>query len=336
MTQVEAPLLQQPVPLAVPVARVAWRRMALRVGVSGIMIVALLLFLPREQIWSALSKVSLAALGASVMLYLSLHLLGVTKWRLLVNLAGAGLERAQAARCYYGGLFGNLFLPSILGGDVVRAGLAFGQTRSRTGLILGSVLDRILDVTALATVAAIGALLLPDRLEMVGRNVVLPLAAALVVLALVVLALWMTIPARRLPFKVRRRMARLRQAIKPMIQRPQYVILALTLGIALQSCLVLLNASLGRACGLECPLAVWFFVWPLAKLSAVLPLTQGGVGVREAALAALFVSFDVPAAMAVAVGLVFEAVVISGALIAGPLAVVLGRLPRPQRAIARA
>jgi uncharacterized membrane protein YbhN (UPF0104 family) len=83
-------------------------------------------------------------------------------------------------------------------------------------------------------------------------------------------------------------------------------------------------------------LAVWLFVWPLAKLSAVLPVTQGGVGVREAALAALFLSFDVPATMAVAAGLVFEAVIISGALIGGPLAVVLGRLPRPQGVVARA
>jgi uncharacterized membrane protein YbhN (UPF0104 family) len=70
----------------------------------------------------------------------------------------------------------------------------------------------------------------------------------------------------------------------------------------------------------------------LAKLSAVLPVTQGGVGVREAALTALLVLFGVPAALAVAVGLVFEAVVITGGLIGGPVAVALGRLPSGERA----
>jgi uncharacterized protein (TIRG00374 family) len=317
------------------VRRSRWR-MALRVGVSGIMVAALFLVLPREQIWSALAKVSLATLAAGVLIYLSLHLLGVMKWRLLVNLAGAGLDPVHAARCYYGGLFGNLFLPSILGGDVVRAGLAFGQARSRTGLVLGSILDRIVDVTALACIALIGALTLPDRLELVERKVVLPLAAAFILLALIAPVFWFMFPARRLPFKARRRVARLREAIRPILRQPQYVLVALVLGITLQTCLVLINVSLGKACGLEVPLAVWLFVWPLAKLSAVLPVTQGGVGVREAALAALFASFDVPAAMAVAVGLVFEAVVISGALISGPLALALGRFPRPQSAVARA
>jgi glycosyltransferase 2 family protein len=106
------------------------------------------------------------------------------------------------------------------------------------------------------------------------------------------------------------------------------------LGVTLQSSLVLLNAWLGQTCGLDCSLAVWLFVWPLAKLSGVLPITQGGVGVREAALASLFVPFGVPAALGVAVGLVFQAVVITGAFLSGPLAYFLGRVPPVQGKIA--
>ena len=48
----------------------------------------------------------------------------MAKWRLLVNAAGGGLSFRTAARAYYMGLFGNTFLPSIVGGDVVRAGVA--------------------------------------------------------------------------------------------------------------------------------------------------------------------------------------------------------------------
>jgi hypothetical protein len=60
------------------------------------------------------------------------------------------------------------------------------------------------------------------------------------------------------------------------------------------------------------------------------------VGVREAALAFLFVSFGIPYALAVAVGLVFESVVITGALISGPITMALGQLPKPERKIAHA
>ncbi len=71
---------------------------------------------------------------------------------------------------------------------------------------------------------------------------------------------------------------------------------------------------------------VWLFVWPLGKISAVMPLTQGGIGVREAALAALFAPFGVPAVLAVAAGLAFQAVVISGGLVGGGISLILHRL----------
>jgi len=146
-----------------------------------------------------------------------------------------------------------------------------------------------------------------------------------------VVALWLLFPARLLRFKRRRSLVRVRLAVRSAARRPQVLLASLALGVTLQGSLVLLNSSLGRACGLECSLAVWFFVWPLAKLSAVLPITQGGVGVREAALAALFATFGVPWAMSVAAGLVFELVIITGALISGPLAMTLGRLSKQGR-----
>src|SRR6516164_7273481 len=181
--------------------KVSWRRTAIRVGVSGLTLAVLIIILPREELWDALRRVSVATWAAGVVIYLSLHLLGVLKWRLTINLTGAGLGVVQAARCYYGGLFGSTFLPSIVGGDVVRAGLGFNQARCRTGLVVGSLLDRLIDMASLATVAAIGALLLHDRLDMLWRIVVLPLAGAFVLGIGAIAAVWFLVPARRLPFK---------------------------------------------------------------------------------------------------------------------------------------
>ncbi len=70
---------------------------------------------------------------------------------------------------------------------------------------------------------------------------------------------------------------------------------------------------------------MWLFVWPLAKLTAMVPLTQGGIGVREAAQGVLFVPFGVSIEKAVATGLIFQAIVISGNLIGGVLAALIGR-----------
>jgi len=98
------------------------------------------------------------------------------------------------------------------------------------------------------------------------------------------------------------------------------------MGMLLQTVLVALNWRLGIAVGITgIPLYVWLFVWPLAKLSGLLPVTQGGIGVREAAQAVLFKPFGVAAYQAVATGLIFEAVLISGGLLGGLVMLALGR-----------
>ena len=68
---------------------------------------------------------------------------------------------------------------------------------------------------------------------------------------------------------------------------------------------------------------MWFFAWPLAKLAAVLPLTQGGIGVREAALVGLLAPFGAPGPLVLAAGLVWEGVIVAGGLVAGLVALVL-------------
>ena len=285
----------------------------------------LLLVVPLDQLVLALRRVPAWAWAASLPVYLSLHLIGIAKWRLLINTAGAGLSFAQVARCYYYGLFGNLFLPSIVGGDVVRAGLALKFTRSVSGLLLGSLVDRTLDIVGLAAVAGIGALLLPTALDPQSRAVFTGIAVLFGTLVVVALLLGRAIPARRFPYKVRRKLAALRTAIRALSSRPGSLVAALLLGMLLQSLLVVLNAWLGDLVGIHISLVVWLLVWPLAKIAAVLPVTQGGIGVREAAIVALFAPFGVGAPEAMATGLIFTSVVILGGLVGGLLALLLGR-----------
>jgi glycosyltransferase 2 family protein len=305
-------------------ARASWKRGMIRIAGSLTVLALLFLILPVDELWAALRQVPAAVWVGTVAVYMALHLLGVVKWRLLVNAAGAGLPAVHAVRCYYIGLFSNTFLPSVVGGDVVRAGVAMRRVRSREGLVLGSLVDRIQDVLGLAAVAAIGALLLPTALDERSRRVFWVLAAVAAVGGATVLLLVWLLPGRRLPFRLRRRLAAVRTAFRALSRRPGRMAGAFLLGMLLQTSQVVLNMWLGGLVGVHAPLQVWLFVWPLAKIAATLPLTQGGIGVREAALATLFAPFGVAAVNAVAVSLVFQVIIISGGFIGGGLAFVLG------------
>jgi len=113
------------------VPRRNWRRFIIRISTSVLVLVLLFLFLPRKQLFEALGGFPSEIWLAGIPTYLCVHLIGVAKWRMLVNSAGTGLSFTQAARCYYYGLFGNTFLPSLVGGDILRAGLAIKMGHCR-------------------------------------------------------------------------------------------------------------------------------------------------------------------------------------------------------------
>ncbi|MBI3661804.1 MAG: flippase-like domain-containing protein [Acidobacteria bacterium] len=306
-----------------------WRGFALRVGGSAVVLALLFRFLPLGQLWERMRHVSPAEWLLVLAGYMGAHFIGVTKWRLMVNLAGAELSWMQAARCYFAGLFGNMFLPSLVGGDVIRAGLGLKLGRSRAGVLLGSFLDRLLDVAAMALVAGAGALLVPQALDERSRRIFWFVAAGLALAGAGAMVMLWLLARRGVPFKVRRKLVKLRRAGRSMARRPQYVLLAVSFGLTMQVTFITMMAVLSAACGLHLEYRLWLFAYPLAKLSALTPATLGGIGVREAALGALLKPFGVTFAAAVAVGLVWETIVAAGGLLGGGIALAAGRGASP-------
>ncbi len=303
-----------------------WRQFLFRLAASALVLALLFVFLPREQLIGALAGFSVEMWLAGVSVYLCLHLIGVAKWRMLINAAGAGLGFAQVARCYYYGLFGNTFLPSVVGGDVLRTGLAMKLSPSGTAVVAGSVVDRTVDILGLVLVAVAGAALIPAALDEHGRQIFWWIAALAALGGALLAGLFFALPARRFSLKVRRIMVKAKNAAGLLIRRPEKMVLALVSAIVLQTCQVMMNLWLGRLAMIRnATFLMWLFVWPLAKLAAMAPLTQGGIGVREAAQGALFLPFGVSMEKAVAAGLLFQAIVISGNLLGGLVAVLLGQ-----------
>ena len=298
-----------------------WKRAALKAllhyGGSALVLFLLFRFLSGRQIWHTLETLPRYLWIFVLIGYVATHCIGVTKWRLMVAVAGSGMTWIQAARCYFAGLFGSLFLPSLIGGDLVRAGMAMRIGRSKAGVLLGSLVDRSVDLVALAFLAGIGALLLPGSLDPKDRRIFLLLAGIGFVGTLIAAAIAAFLPARRFSYRMRRRFVRMRIAARSMVRRPGAVLAALILALSAQIVFIVLNIALAEACGLHLPFRVWLFAWPLAKLSAAIPITQGGIGVREAALAALLLPFGAPAILSVAAGIAWEAVVIGGGIVAG-------------------
>jgi uncharacterized membrane protein YbhN (UPF0104 family) len=221
-----------------------------------------------------------------------------------------------------------LFLPSIIGGDVVRLAVGLRRSPNPAAVLAGNVADRFLDMSAQAGLVLLGILLLPGSVPVALRNQArhaVYVLAGVAAIAIALLGLLYRPLLRGRSVRFRRRLGRLRFALRSVSRRPHVLVFGWVLGTAIQSTFLTLTALLAISCGLFLPLRDWFFAWPLAKVAALLPLTQGGIGVREAALVGLLSPFGAAPHLVFAAGLVWEGVIILGGILAGITAFLLGR-----------
>jgi uncharacterized membrane protein YbhN (UPF0104 family) len=81
--------------------------------------------------------------------------------------------------------------------------------------------------------------------------------------------------------------------------------------------------------GLDIGLAPWFVAWPLSKIIAILPISLGGIGVREAALVSLLAPFGAPSALVFASGLLWQGVLMASGLLGLAVGSLFGAAPLP-------
>jgi uncharacterized membrane protein YbhN (UPF0104 family) len=294
--------------------------------VSATLLALLLLLLPRQQVLDALGRLPPGVWSGVLACFVAGHALGVAKWRLFVNAGRSHLGRLDAALCYSAGLFANFCLPSIVGGDLLRMALAGRFTRRGEAALWGGVMDRVTDVLALAILVSAGGVLAGGAPGGWQANVLVATAVAASVAGLAVLPLALRRPLARWPRRLRRPLGRSLVAGRRLRRNPDTAAAGLGLALAIQSGFVLANAWMGRSIGIEVPLAVWFLVWPLAKIASLAPISLGGLAVREASLAALLLPFGVPVARSVVCSLLWQTVLIGGGLLGGLVWLVLARV----------
>ena len=93
-----------------------WIKAAISVGLLAL----LFGLLPWAQVRDALFRLPPRVWAGVLVGFVVGHATGIIKWRLFVNAAKAGLGVVDATMAYCAGLFANLCLPSIVGGDVLR------------------------------------------------------------------------------------------------------------------------------------------------------------------------------------------------------------------------
>jgi uncharacterized membrane protein YbhN (UPF0104 family) len=262
----------------------------------AIVIVATMVDWPR--VFTDLDGLSLPIL-AGVGLLIPILMVTAFRWKLLM-----GTETPQpfsfltALRGWGLGVFCNLILPGLVGGDVARAHYASVHAHikyARSFLVV--LTERLFGLLSICLLAGVG-LVMNDHLERFTPVPSTQLALGLAVVAAIVVA---GVGLSRRYIQV------------PLLLFP----LLLLLSVIGQSSDFLLVHFYGRALSVDIPLQTLLLVIPLVFVASVIPLTPGGIGVREVTLTALLTLAGVPVSEAALIALMLLITKIGFSLLCG-------------------
>jgi hypothetical protein len=274
---------------------------------------ALLSYLAWMVDWSKVARV-LADADLSVAMFAPLALvlgLFAAAWRWTKALASFGirLSFSMALRAYWLGIYYAAFLPGVLGGDAIRVAICVRNAACPLAVATATVvLERIMGVLALIALAAsvylsfrsyFSHFLSPSEVGLIRMGAAL--------LAAVAVGSWL---AYKYSLSLATRTtespgwAVLRRALD-WIGRMDVALLSklFVLSIVFQVADIAAAFVLARSIGIELPLIAFLVVFPIVFIATVLPISLGGLGVREGALVYLLGKLHVPLADALSLSL---------------------------------
>lgn len=298
----------------------------LKVAITAALYAAVFYTIDLAKIWARLQTARLEWVALGVAVYAGGQWLSAWRWWLLLRPVNLAVPYLRMVAFYFIGMFFNIFLPTIVGGDAVKAILLARETGAPARATMSVFMERNVGLFALLTIATAAAFVAPP-VDVRGFNLLqlTLLVLAGFIAANVVLA---NRPAYRLvdylvaltPLaRIRSRAASLYDAIVPYREaRWRGVILAATAQSFLFQAVVILVVFLNaNALGLSVPVSALAVFVPLISLAGMLPISLNGLGIREALYLLLFGRIGVPADAAVTMALLYFAVTLAASLPGG-------------------
>lgn len=302
----------------------------LRVVISLGLIAWTLASIDRRQLWQALRGMNLWLLLAAAGIYFMVNAVCAWRWQLL--LAGRGIEVGylRLLRYFLNGLFFGNFLPTTVGGDLMRAYLISEDCR-RTEALASVLVDRFVGLFGVIVTGIIGLILVARNGEETRllKYMLLGIGLTLVLLAV---------------FLNKRIMKKFQGLLKlPLVNRIEEkavefyhdlyvyrrhfreVVLALVLSLLVQSGVVLTAYTIARSLGSDIAIIPFFLYMPVIAAVSMLPVSINGWGLQEGSFTLFFGRAGMPGHQALSLGFLYHLVAVAISLLGGILWLLRGR-----------
>jgi len=249
------------------------------------------------------------------------YFLGFLRWRMLLKAAGICIPLRKLISSFSGGIFFSIFLPSTIGGDIVRTADLGEHTKKVKSVIASVFLDRLSGYIGLVMIILPAILLGKDLIQ--DRIVFSSVTAIVIVLAIVLLVLFNSrIYSLISKFLSAPGAGRVKETIKDIHQEihifrnhKRVIICNLALSVLIQVISPLSIYFIGCALGLKINFIYFLIFLPIIGAITLIPISIGGLGLREGLFVVYFAKAGVIKQLALAMSLLsFSFIVIYGSI----------------------
>jgi uncharacterized membrane protein YbhN (UPF0104 family) len=314
---------------------VARRRSRVRSLVIGILkavvsiglLVVLLTRVDVARLWSSARNASIPWLLGALLLYFCMVIVSAWRWSLLLKAQDVAMSFRALVSSYLVATFFNNFLPSNIGGDVIRISDSARVTGSKTLATTVVLIDRGIGLLGLALMAAMGATaghrLASGAVGPVGPRMLWAGFGLGAVIATPALLMPEGVARLLQPLRVFHqewvdaRIARLTDALTRFKEGPAALAGCFAGAIIVQTVLVGFYLAIAWSLNVPIGFAELAVIVPISFIVQMLPLSVNGFGVREATFGFYFTRLGLPLESALLVSFLGAALIMVFSLSGG-------------------
>ena len=275
-----------------------------RACVTGVLLWWVISLIDVGQLRAALSRLDTATTAFAAALLALQSLLLAWRWHRIVRRLGGELPASKSLLWVLVGQFCNLALPTSVGGDALRI-WSLHRHGTAAGVAFSSVaVERVTGVVILGLMVSLSVAALKSDMPG-GIFLALVSAGPLLLAALALLAFADSVPLTWFPSWLTVPVAGSARALRLLVAAPPTLLELMALSAAASTAGIAAAYVVGRSLEIDLSFAAYVAFVGGAALLALLPVSLGGWGVREAGMVALFATSGVPSEAAVALSLVF-------------------------------
>lgn len=279
----------------------------LRISITAGLLIFLFSRMDIKAVIAVFRAVDPLYLSMAFLSFLFLNFLIALRWYVLLKGLSIKVSLSRAGVSYLSSLFINLLLPSTIGGDTARTIDIARHSRSHSSGVLATVvLDRVGGFCGLMIVLGVSLFIGYSALNDPGV-----LVAALIFLGIVFIICLIAFSTpffnaifKFVPFaNLKSYFYKLHSSTVSYKGNPRALLIVLFLSVIIQGGLPLIYYWVALSLGAEVQLIYFFIFVPVITVISVIPVTIGGLGVRDTACVALFVKAGMTAENALALSL---------------------------------